>query len=342
MGRGVGEEAEVGVDAADEVLQLPEVLQCYAAGCEYLGADLLRGVEGVVKVSDDGVGEVDAPGLDDVAEGLDALVGFLDIDLVRMDLLVKMLRGPGYEHIPEGQGVFLRAEDAEDIVHKALHLASVRCAEGQHDRVHEGEDEVGQDLRRDVSDGRADEDFSKEQTLLPRHLVLVVVATEDAVLLGMMPKDGPGEPQKRVDIFPVVVLLDEGLEELPEYPPVDGHEEGLHVQLYYPRLPGVPVGYLLDLHVEGLDGGLYTETYPAVEGDIAHLVEALLHQGDDPETYPVLGDAVAEISRKYLPEARPRDVEPDRCGRGIDPQLYLGRQYHQVAPDAETVIDTLF
>ena len=153
MGCGVGQESEVGVYAADKVLQLTEVLHGYSSGLQYLGAELLCRIQRVVQVSDDGVGEVDAAGFYDVSEGLDALVRFLDVDLVRMNLLVKVLRGPGDDHVPEGQGGLFRGEDAENIVHKALHLASVRSAEGQHDHVHEGEDEVGQDLRCDIPDG---------------------------------------------------------------------------------------------------------------------------------------------------------------------------------------------
>lgn len=44
----MGQESKVGIDATDKVLQLPEVLQGYAARLEDLGAELLCGIEGVV------------------------------------------------------------------------------------------------------------------------------------------------------------------------------------------------------------------------------------------------------------------------------------------------------
>lgn len=122
-------------------------------------------------------------------------------------------------------------------------------------------------------------------------------------MLRLVPEDGPAEPQQGVDIGPVVVLQDEGLEVGPEDPAVDGHEEGLHVQLDDPGLTAVPHGDLLDLHGEGLHGGDHSEVLPAVEGDIPLAVEALLDERDEADADPVLDDTVPEVSREDLAEA---------------------------------------
>lgn len=149
----MGEEAEVGVQAADVVLQLGELLVGRGLLPEDLAAEDLRLPERLVHVADGVVCQVDAAGLDDVADGLHALVRLLDVHLVRVNLLVKVLGCPLDDHLPEAEGGFLRGEDSQDVIHKAQDLASVLGGILKHHLIHERQEEVGEDLRRDVTDG---------------------------------------------------------------------------------------------------------------------------------------------------------------------------------------------
>ena len=232
-------------------------------------------------------------------------------------------------------------EDGHDIVHEPEGLASVSCAVFQHDLVQEGQQEVRQDLRGDIPDGRADVQGGEEQALLPGQHVEKVTSPQDAVVLGLMPEDSPGKPEQGVQIFLVVVLQDEGLQELPQDPAVDGHEEGAHVQLYDPGLPAVALGDLLYLQGEVLDSCEDSEVLPAVVGYISHGGEAFLDQRDEPDADPVLGDTVPEIGGEDLAETGSCYVETDGCGGVVDAQLYLGGQEHQVVPYGQPVVDAL-
>ena len=83
MGGGVGEESEVGVQGAHQMVEHHAPLH----GCaflQYLSAESLGAVECLVEVADAGVREVNPPGFDHVAEGLHSVCSLLDIHLVGM------------------------------------------------------------------------------------------------------------------------------------------------------------------------------------------------------------------------------------------------------------------
>lgn len=209
-------DAEVGVEPGDQMFQslrpahgdaMPEDGAAVSLG---LGDLLLHAVDCTVR-------HIDPAGLDDTADDRDALVRFLDVDLVRMEVEVEFLLQEDSDEVYRLKYVFLPSGHEGHVVHEPDVLAAEAGDQVKDELVQERKEEGAEQLRGDVADRHTDVVRQIEAALLRVEMLpQVEPAPPLAVLLRHVHECDLREPLERLLVGPFVEVVDEPFQLIPE------------------------------------------------------------------------------------------------------------------------------
>lgn len=322
-------EAHVAVDAVNHALQFGKTLQGNTSG-QHNGTMPVGLTDPVDHVAQGAVGRIVTGRLDDRAHELDTLLRLLQIDLVGVQremqpILQPLLDLAVYLH----DTGLVTGYDAEVIDEADIGTADLLAAL-QDDVVHEGQVEVGEELRRKVADGHAHTMRVEQALALGQLLPQCRVAPLDTIALRIVTDNLLREVNQRVDVAALVILADERDEQRQQHVAVDGHEERTEVELAYPCLYGVVLADAHEVILQPVDSRQCAVALAAVVGHIALLVETHLEQRFQTEAHPMVHDAVTEIRCKDLTKLREGHDEAGACGRFVGTALHLKSQLEKV------------